>query len=68
MMSDSITPKFIFQSLIILAVVKKHLSITISEELLEWIDEFIKNSNYVYQDRSHVVTVALSRMRKEELK
>jgi metal-responsive CopG/Arc/MetJ family transcriptional regulator len=48
--------------------VKKHLSITIDEKLLSWIDSYIESSNYRVQDRSHVITIAVSTLKDIEEK
>ncbi len=46
--------------------VKKPISATIEEELITWIDKKVAKERKKYRNKSHLIEVALERMREEE--
>ncbi len=46
--------------------VKKPISATIDEDLIAWIDKKVAKESKKYRNKSHLIEVALERMREEE--
>jgi len=46
---------------------KKPISATIDEELIKWIEKELGN-NSVYRNKSHLIEIAIEKMRKEARK
>lgn len=47
-------------------VMKKNISVTIEEKLLEWIDKQVEKARF--RNRSHLVELALEKFREQEEK
>jgi Arc/MetJ-type ribon-helix-helix transcriptional regulator len=45
---------------------KKPISATIEEELITWIDKKVAKERTKYRNKSHLIEVALERLREEE--
>lgn len=48
-----------------LVTVKKPISATIEEELITWIDRKVSKDRKKYRNKSHLIEVALERLREE---
>jgi Arc/MetJ-type ribon-helix-helix transcriptional regulator len=46
--------------------VKKPISATIDEDLIAWIDKKVAKESKKYRNKSHLIEVALEKMREEE--
>ncbi len=45
---------------------KKPISATIEDELISWIDKKVSKDRKKYRNKSHLIEVALERLREEE--
>jgi Arc/MetJ-type ribon-helix-helix transcriptional regulator len=46
--------------------VKKPISATIEEDLITWIDKKVSKEHKKYRNKSHLIEVALEKLREEE--
>lgn len=47
---------------------KKRITISIDEKLLDFIDNYIEKSNYKVNDRSHLITITVAEFKDREEK
>ena len=45
---------------------KKPISATIEEDLIAWIDKIVAKDRKKYRNKSHLIEIALERLREEE--
>lgn len=47
-------------------IMKKPISATIEEDLIKWIDKKVSKEKTKYRNKSHLIEIALEKMREEE--
>jgi len=58
--------KYIKSYTFTVCIMKKPISATIEEDLIAWIDKIVAKDRKKYRNKSHLIEIALERLREEE--